>query len=32
MYPDWWAGGFPDSETLLKTLYAPHLTDVEFVP
>ena len=32
MLPDWWHGGFPDVEKLLKALYAPHLSDVEFVP
>lgn len=32
MFPDWYQGGFPDIEELLKTFYEPHLTDVEFVP
>ncbi len=32
MFPGWWKGGFPDIEKLLRTLYEPHLTDVEFVP
>jgi hypothetical protein len=32
MLPDWWRGGFPDVEKLLKTLYTPHLSNVQFVP
>lgn len=31
-YPDWWAGGFPDAEDLMKTLFTPLLTNVSLVP
>lgn len=32
MFPDWYKGGFPDAEKLLRDLFEPLLTDVDFVP
>lgn len=32
MLPEWWKGGYPDAEKLLKTLYEPFLRNVELVP